>query len=650
MWWWSLVACASGGGVGDDPSGDADTGDLAGYTCPTPAARPDPHDWALTGEAAAGGLATLTLGADGPVYAGSALSGLWRLGALDDPEFLKLGGASTSHTLGDLVVDASDPTLLYRSAGGTLHRSDNAGDTWVVTTLGVRDDAAEFPGHVYGIGVVTGAPGVVYALLDTGVFAASADRGDTWEARGLLPVDGGADSMVDYYRRFRILGGATLGDPVLVHDGRNVYRSDDAGWSWTAVRADAGRPTTFARDPSDPDEVVVDGARSHDGGSTWTDADAVDLAWWGDALYTVVDDVLTVDGAEVYALPTLGTTGVVGAGAHVYAADDTHLWHSADGGVTWTWYAHSNVETNFSVVVPDPHCVGVVWAGTRCDSGVYRSVDWGTSWVRVPTHGHYVMDIVFDPAVPGTVWLVNDDMLMRSVDGGATWSSLWTEFHFHGFALDPEAPGRMLLGSVGSGDWADTQGQVYVSTDDGQTFAPTAGLPDNEASAHSLLFLPDDVVLLGTYKAGDASHLFGAGLGVWRSTDRGLTWAQTLLPSADVATVRAGPDATWAATGTGVFRTDDGGQTWALVLAGTHRWVDFAGDGGLALAIDGSVWRSQDAGDTWTLDRPPEDPPEGMVIENPLARVAWAPWAEADGVAWWTRYGAGIERKVWAAP
>ncbi len=618
--------------------------------CPDPGPAPAPADWAPTGTAYAGALSTIATNGEAPLYVGSALAGMWRLDALTDAELHKVLVPNTTHTLGDLVVDADDPRRVYRSAGGTVHRSDDGGASWVITDFGSRDAASEFPGHVYGLAVPSAVPGRVYALLDTGVFGVSEDAGATWQARGLVPVEGGAGAILDYYRRFRIVAGDTAADAVLVHDGRTLFRSVDEGDSWTAVLADVGRPEALARNPGAPGEVRLGAWTSDDGGATWSEG-AIDatVAFWGDALYAVGDDdVLHISddsGSRTVALPTVGTTGVVGQGADLLAIDDSSIWHSADGGGSFLRYEDSNIERYFAVVAPDPACPSVVWAGTRCESGLYRSDDWGDSWQNVAAHGHYVMDIVFDPARPERVWLVNDDVLLRSEDRGATWAHLWQAYHFHGFALDPEVPGRMLLGSVGSGDYADTSGQVYVSEDDGASFVPTTGLPTNAASAHSLAFVGGDVVLLGTYKAGDVSHLYGQGIGLWRSTDRGLSWSQVDIDVADVARVTAADDAIYVATERGVYTSRDQGDSWVLAIEGTFRWVDFAGERGLALEGDGAVWLTDDGGLSWSLDLAAEDPPDQLTLDNPLARVALA---SGGGVAWWARYGFGVDRRSFA--
>ncbi len=618
--------------------------------CPDPGAAPDPAGWSPTGPAYASALSTIATHGEAPLYVGSALAGIWRLDALSDAELSKVHVPNTTHTLGDLVVDPLDPLRVYRSSGGTVHRSDDGGESWVITPFGSRDVASEFPGHVYGIAVPTGLPDRVYALLDTGVFGVSADQGATWAARGLVPVDGGADALLDYYRRFRIVAGATAEDAILVHDGRTLFRSLDEGDSWTAVLVDVSRPEALARNPDAPNEVRLGAWTSDDGGATWSEGVMdVEVAAWGDAIYTVgSDDVLTIthaDGSRALALPTLGTTAAMGVGEHLFAIDDSSIWHSADGGGSFTRYENSNIERNFAVVAPDPACAGVVWAGTRCDSGLYRSDDWGDTWQNVAANGHYVMDVVFDPARPERVWLVNDDLLMRSEDRGATWSDVWQAYHFHGFALDPGVPGRMLLGSVGSGDYADSKGEVYVSVDDGASFTPTTGLPENTASAHTLAFVGGDVVLLGTYKAGDLSHLYGVGIGLWRSTDRGLSWAPAALDAIDIARVTVAEGVSWIATERGLYSSGDTGETWVLGLEGIFRWVDFDGGRGLAVDGNGAVWLTENGGVSWTLDHAAADPPDRDTLDNPLARVALAP---GGATAWWTRYGLGIDRRGFA--
>ncbi|MSQ04222.1 MAG: hypothetical protein EXR71_20425 [Myxococcales bacterium] len=618
--------------------------------CPDPGPAPEAAAWSPTGAAYAGALSTIAGNVGVPVYVGSSLAGMWRLDALTDREFRGVALPDTTHTLGDLVVDPADPLRVYRSSGGTVHRSDDGGQSWEVSPFGSRERGAEFPGHVYGIGVPTGIPDRLYALLDTGVFGVSADAGVSWQARGLVPVEGEADTLVDYFRRFRIVAGATAADAILVHDGRTLFRSLDEGATWTAVLADVGRPEALARDPAAPDRVRLGAWTSDDGGATWSEgALDVELAAWSAALYTVgSDDVLTVtdtDGSRSVALPTEGTRAAVGFGQHVFVVDDSSIWHSADGGGSFARYEHSNIEKNLSVVEPDPSCPGVVWAGTRCDSGLYRSDDWGDTWQNVAAHGHYVMDIVFDPARPERVWLVNDDALLRSDDRGATWAHVWQAYHFHGFALDPEVPGRMLLGSVGSGDYADSTGQVYVSVDDGASFLPTGGLPPNAASAHSLAFVGGDVVFLGTYKAGDASHLSGQGIGLWRSADRGLTWARVDLDVADVARVTVANGVIWVATDRGVYSAADQGESWIRALEGTFRWVEFDGERGLALEGDGTVFVTEDGGGSWTVDHPASDPSDPWTLDNPLTRVALAP---GGSIAWWARYGFGIDRRTFA--
>jgi photosystem II stability/assembly factor-like uncharacterized protein len=202
------------------------------------------------------------------------------------------------------------------------------------------------------------------------------------------------------------------------------------------------------------------------------------------------------------------------------------------------------------------------------------------------------------------VWAVSDDDLVRSDDGGETWEIVHTQYHYHGFAVDPLDGDTLLVGSVASGNYADTTTRVYRSTDAGETWTDTStGLPESESSAHTILHWPghSDVVLLGTYKGGDESHTTGEGMGMFRSTDRGDSWAAVDLDVADVAWLTVAPGGVAAATGDGLWHSTDEGVTWTRYEGpeGAIISAAFQGDLGLALGAWQNVWRTDDGGETW---------------------------------------------------
>jgi photosystem II stability/assembly factor-like uncharacterized protein len=156
---------------------------------------------------------------------------------------------------------------------------------------------------------------------------------------------------------------------------------------------------------------------------------------------------------------------------------------------------------------------------------------------------------------------------------------------------------------------------------------------------HALVHWPGkpDTVLLGTYQAGDVSHRDGEGIGLYRSTDRGSSWALSSLPVASIASLEVVGDAVLAATEDGLWRTEDEGLSWTRI-DGPEGWlldVDVNAGVGLTLSVEGHAWRSDDGGDTWSaLDA-------GLPTPDTTALAATA--VSADGkVGWVTLYNRGV--------
>jgi photosystem II stability/assembly factor-like uncharacterized protein len=216
-----------------------------------------------------------------------------------------------------------------------------------------------------------------------------------------------------------------------------------------------------------------------------------------------------------------------------------------------------------------------------------------------------------------------------------------------GFADDPFA---YLMGTTGGGVWlTEDAGETWTNlTDD---FLPVGSVGAVEVA-------PGDpnVIWVGTGSAGIRGNV-SIGRGVWRSTDRGKTWAFRGLRDAGligkIAVDPRDPDVAFVAAlgnpfgkneGRGVFRTIDGGTSWERVLfvADSVGAVDLAMNprnpriiyAGMWRAErkpwtlvdaseDGGVWRSTDGGDTWAeLTAPGTDnglPEEGLVGRIGLA-------------------------------
>lgn len=176
-----------------------------------------------------------------------------------------------------------------------------------------------------------------------------------------------------------------------------------------------------------------------------------------------------------------------------------------------------NVSGRVSAIAIDPLDPAHVLVGAA-NGGVWESRNRGASWTPRTDYAATltVGAIAFDPSAPSTVycgtgegnwWSWLGAGVLRSTNGGATWSTLCTApFVGQGFyelIVDP-ADGQHLI--------AATTGGVYVSTDGGATWARR-----RTTVTWSLSLSP--------------TRIFAAsGDGLWRSTDGGSTWTAVSLP------------------------------------------------------------------------------------------------------------------------
>lgn len=171
--------------------------------------------------------------------------------------------------------------------------------------------------------------------------------------------------------------------------------------------------------------------------------------------------------------------------------------------------------------------------------------------------------------------------VLRSEDGGATWSSVArlgdADLHFFVARHD------RIYG------WDAILGAVLVSEDDGKTFTegitPPGPVLDMAVDPKD----PETIVITGETAA-------------FRSEDGGQTWRPlTSASDARLAWPDAGPLVRADADGS-VHQSTDGGETWEGVGSVEGQPQDFhiTEDGTLHLATgDGSILRSADAGRTW---------------------------------------------------
>ena len=211
----------------------------------------------------------------------------------------------------------------------------------------------------------------------------------------------------------------------------------------------------------------------------------------------------------------------------------------------------------------------MILGGNYSNNQIIRSADGGRTW-RAVFDGNSVegasdvagLAFSFDFARDRTVyaWL-QDAGLLRSTDGGLTWSLLTRDKeHYAQVLLNVPFPaGQLILGAL--------EGRVLISSDGGQTWRDVGGnVPDTRMWSSALALGPQDTLYLGT------------DVGVYRTADGGQTWvpASTGLPARPGETkppaVRAlrfaGGHLYAALQQGGLYVSDDEGRTWRSTLTG----------------------------------------------------------------------------------
>ncbi|PYQ23983.1 MAG: glycosyl hydrolase [Acidobacteria bacterium] len=255
-----------------------------------------------------------------------------------------------------------------------------------------------------------------------------------------------------------------------VSHGDGVYKSTDAGRSWSNVGLKDTRQIARIRvHPGDPDLVYVAAQghvwgpnaergifRSQDGGRTWKKVLFVDEKTGASDLAMDPSNPRILYAAfwQVVRRPWELESGGPGSS----------LWKSTDGGDNWKKLTEGLPEGTWGKigVAASAALPGRVFAFVEAKhGGLFRSEDYGGKWSHVNDS---------DPKSADTVYLPNVYM-HKSTDGGKSFSNLPVPHgDNHDLWIDADDPNRMILGNDGGATITYNGGRTW-STQDNQ---PTA--------------------------------------------------------------------------------------------------------------------------------------------------------------------------------
>jgi photosystem II stability/assembly factor-like uncharacterized protein len=308
------------------------------------------------------------------------------------------------------------------------------------------------------------------------------DAGKSWEniSDGYFGGSVGAVAVSLSDPNVLYVGGGEVTVRGNVSYGYGVWRSDDAGKSWTAAGLPAARHIPRIRiHPANPDLVyaAVLGDlyqpgpdrgvyRSLDGGRTWErilfaneHAGAVDL---------ILDPnnprILYASTWRIRRTPYSLESG----------GDGSLLWKSTDGGDTWTCLSGNPGWPEDTVgiigITVSPVRSDRIWAIVEAKSGgVLRSDDAGKTWTTLNQdralrqRAWYYSRIYADPRDPEQVYVVNVSY-HRSSDGGRTFKAFNAQHgDHHDLWIAPEDPLRMVMADDGGAGISHDGGKSWSS-------------------------------------------------------------------------------------------------------------------------------------------------------------------------------------------
>jgi photosystem II stability/assembly factor-like uncharacterized protein len=247
-------------------------------------------------------------------------------------------------------------------------------------------------------------------------------------------------------------------------------------------------------------------------------------------------------------------------GVYYAGAASGGVWKSTDGGATWKPTFDSQTSQAIGALAVSQSNPSIVWAGT------------------------------------GEAWAVRDmdmmgDGIYKSIDAGETWTNmgLTATGRIGTIVIHPSNPDIVLVCALGRATGPQRERGVYRTEDGGKTWQQTLFV--NEHTGCSGLQMSQqnpDVVLAGTWEIELQTHVLhsgGPGSGIYISSNGGRTFTKITHPGL--------PTPPYGKTDVAIAPSD-GNRMYALIQTGSD------GVKGQPSKAQGSLWRSDDGGRTWS--------------------------------------------------
>ncbi len=406
----------------------------------------------------------------------------------------------TGPTGGDvraLVVDPNDPNRFYfGTLDGQIYTSTDGARNWRLLANLNR------PLYVDHIIVDPRDPKVLYVAThrhkEPGGFFKSRDGGLTWRESPELRNEALHSLAQSSLNPDILLAGTISG----------IFRSADSGETWTAL------PTSRTPGLVDVESLAIDPRtanviyagtwylpyKSTDGGQTWK-----------------IIKTGMIDDSDIFAINIDPRNP-----DHVIASACSGIYDTRDGGNNWRKVQGIPSQSRRTrAILQHPSLPGLVFAGTT--EGFWLSTKSGdnNTWMVTTSRQIEINSIAVHPRNPNTVFIgTNNYGVMVSYDAGKNFvptNGGYSGRFVNSIMADHVVPNRIYATTINT---ATGGGFFFVSNDGGFTWQPAMHNMPPRLIGYSIL-----------QDERDANVLYlGTNLGIYRSMDRGTSWAPLTAP------------------------------------------------------------------------------------------------------------------------
>jgi photosystem II stability/assembly factor-like uncharacterized protein len=514
--------------------------------------------------------------------------------------------------------------LAIMFATGALQAQSGTWNTVMMSPSAFLNDLCVLPDGMHGWAVGnSGAGGQVVSLI-------------------LHTTDGGA-----HWARVSFPGTSTTGlmgvwfvsadTGWVVGSGGTIYRTTNAGSSWTLQASGSGRVLNKAHFVNGRQGWITGGRqdgssylvlKTTDGGANWqdqsfgTDCYSCVSIWFSDSLNGWIggNDAsinpfieATTDGGSTWNKQT--TNLPTGAGevsainfvassigwastSSLYETPFGSVLHTTDGGANWSVQYATGLTYNYCLSCQDTLRLAIASSEVIPSSmeRIFTSTDGGQNWdAHTPPINQYTQGIAYRG---NDLWIASmNSSILHSPDNGNSWAWQAQAPYWRSLAWSDSMNGWAVSGSN-----AGTDGYCARSTDGGVTWAYAPGVPGGA----QVQFVDDMHGWMLTE---------GTGGTIKRTTNGGVSWSQFGIGgSAWIgAACFASPDSGWAFGGSGNVRfTSNGGATWTSRNPGTTAYLETGyfispTEGWVAGGYGGAnsyIGHTTNGGESWTSQPP----------------------------------------------